>query len=209
MSASEDAIDVWGKPAVIHAGKRNNNILIYVSLLAVVKTGMSRYVHCAGLAVKQTGNPTIQVADHAGEIAPHICSVGNNWCWIRTESGKTDPHRKETELRLNQSLPFQAGNISLQANVFLCWYRTVQIMLPVPFLTPAIAKHWTTWAMVHFSPLTWQLMSLVPRMTLTVECRALQSFKTFWQAGAKSESAVLEMGRPISPLETEAAGHGR
>lgn len=56
-------------------------------------------------------------ADHAVKLAPHTCSVD----MISVEknySGKIDPHRKETELRLHQSLPSQAGNISLQANVF-------------------------------------------------------------------------------------------
>lgn len=44
MATSGDVIDVWGKPAVIHAGTRNNNLLMYLSLLAVVKAGMSRHV---------------------------------------------------------------------------------------------------------------------------------------------------------------------
>lgn len=118
MATSGDVMGVWGKAAIIHAGSRNNSFLMHVSLLALVKTSMSRHVCITKLKMKQTGDPTTQVCCPCCWKSSTCTQRRYDWYWKRNESGKIDPHRKETELSLCQSSPPQAGNISSQAYVF-------------------------------------------------------------------------------------------
>lgn len=79
---------------------------------------MSRHVCISNLKMKQTGDPTVQVCWSCCWTSSTYTQCRYNCCRKINESDKIDPHKKETEVSLHQFSPSQAGNISLQANVF-------------------------------------------------------------------------------------------
>lgn len=118
---------------------------------------MSRHVCISNLKMKQTGDPTIQVCWPCCWTSSTYTQCRYNCCCKINESDKIDPHKKETEVSLHQFSPSQAGNISLQANVFYADTGQCKYPLPCPpqLLLLQNTEHHGLWHIFLHFPDSW------------------------------------------------------